>query len=348
MARFDVQRNFETGDATGWTSESDSGNQITYPSYRELAALPQKVAPFFGAYVMKQVLGAVTTAATVTDTGITMGDDEDGSFQFSINVLDDFTASVTDDLQIFAALQSTTNVITVGLRITSADVVTIGIDDTVAALATAQQSQALDRNVWYTISVTYKIDETANGDGTIDLFVTREGDLPTTTAVAVAASLTQAHPDSGVLGTSASASTTTGTILFDQFVQSTTTVTRMYPRRHRWAKQQRVTQNGHVCVGAGKIDKITFTSVTDADELQVFDTNSGDTNDETNIIAQAKIQGGNETIYIPGPIRFRNGAFLKFSAAAPEDSEAIVDIGHAAGYGSDGLVRTHGLRSKAG
>ena len=343
---WDVEFNFETGDNTQWTTETDTASQLDFPSYRTLAALPQGVVPYTGAYCMRIVLGANTTRASLETTVATAGDNEAGSFQFNIMLLDDLRnthASTTDHFGILEFEDAGTSELSVNLSITAADVVTMSVADNIAGASSAPQSAALERNVWYTASIVYNIDESANSDGDMTLYLTKEGSLAATVSSSTDSSMTQGHPDQLNLGTQLVATETLGTILFDNFIQDSDT-TRLWPRKHRWPKQRKLTKSGHLFVGAGTIEKASFTAVGDADEMHIYDTDTANKNDETDIVGQAKSQGADETIYLPGPIHVRRGAYVWFENGGTEqnDSEAIFEIGHAAGYGSNAAVIRQG------
>ena len=77
--------------------------------------------------------------------------------------------------------------------------------------------------------------------------------------------------------------------------------------------------------------------------MRLFDTDVADTNDSFNVKAVLQNTAAGETVDPAGmPVTFTRGCFVELSGT--QVNEAIVMIGHAVGYGSDGAIRNYALR----
>ena len=79
--------------------------------------------------------------------------------------------------------------------------------------------------------------------------------------------------------------------------------------------------------------------------VTVFDTDEADTNDAGNIVIELKnTSTSNELIDPAGtPVCVKRGAFIQMSGTEPR---ALVKSSHLKAYGSDGAIRSYGLRRK--
>jgi len=335
---FVFESNFETGDNSEWDSEADTGTQLDFPSYAELARFDwPTAAPFTGAYCMRAVLSGGTGDAYVKEGDINISLATNNFFAFNIWFSPDFTGTANDTFNLFEA-QSTSNVaeVTVSGRIVAAtDVINLGIGKTAA---TSWSAIAIERGKWYCV----EIDATPAGSsaGTIDVYITREGDTP---AAAVSAtqvgSLTNLAVTHGVLGVQDHLATTTGTILFDRFIQDDA---RIYPQQDRFPQVTHLTKSGHVFVGNGVVDNVTLLSGAGTDNIiKLFDTDASTTTDLANPSIELKNTANNETVDPAGvPTNFTKGCFVSMSGTNPRAKVLL----KSANCRSIATIRQYGLR----
>lgn len=339
---FTVERNFESGSFTGdgWDAETDTAGQIDVAHYSELARYPWPTcAPYEGAYCMRAVLSGGTADAFVTEGDIDIAADGEAWFAFNLWISPTFTGTADDTINLFE-LHSAGPVVEAafGLRIVAAtNVINFGIGETAP---TSFGSIAIERGVWYTIELNVVIDNGAGNDGTIDLYVTRQGDPYASAVHATQVSgLDQAAIIQGVLGVQDHLATTTGVILFDNFKMDDA---RIYPKTRRYDDTQLLTRSGHAFVGAGTIDNVTLMSGAATDNVvAVYDTDTADTNDATTLVVELRNTANNELVDPAGmPVRVTRGCYVSMTGTDPR---ALVKMCQLQGH-SDANVRSLGLR----
>ncbi len=135
-------------------------------------------------------------------------------------------------------------------------------------------------------------------------------------------------------------STTTGTLLFDQFVFDDLQI---FPFKRRFVEDVLVTKDQHLFVGNGRIENITLMSGAGTDcVVSIYDTDEADTNDASNIVAELKNTANNEVVDPAGmPAQITRGAYVVMTGTDPR---ALVKIGAAQGWGSDGAIRNYAAR----
>lgn len=337
---FIFEANFETGDTSEFDSETDTGSQLDVAHYSELARYPWPTCvPFEGAYCLRAVLSGGSADAFVTEGDIDIADNTGRYVSFDMWISPTFTGTANDTINIFEA-QSAGPVVeaTFGLRIVAAtDVINLGIGETAP---TTFSALPFERGRWHTIELFIDLDEAANNDGTIDLYVTRHGD-PAATAVYATqvGSLDQAAVVQGVLGVQDHLETTTGVILFDNFKFDDA---RIYPKTRRYDDTVLLTKSGHAFVGTGTIDNVTLMSGSTNDcVVSVFDSDTADSNDATSLVCELKNTAGSELVDPAGmPVQVTRGAYISMSGTNPR---ALVKMCKQQAY-SDANVRSLGLR----
>jgi len=172
------------------------------------------------------------------------------------------------------------------------------------------------------------------GAGVVTLFLDG-GQVATLTSQTHAAAVAQ-----GVLGTQDTLSTTTGCLVFDQFVMDDT---RVYPFTERYPQDLLLTKSSHVFVGAGCIDNISLLSGAGTNNtLAIYDTDRANTNDAGNVRLELKNTVASEIVDRAGtPVELNRGAFVSLGGTNPR---ALVKIGSAVGYSSAGAIRTLGTK----
>lgn len=329
---------FEDGDNSEWDSETDTASQLDFPSYKDLARLPYRsAAPSSGASCMRAVLSGGTADAFVTEGDLNIALPGTAFFKFDVWFSDDFTGTADDTFHLFET-QGAANAIqqVLGARVVAAtDVINLGIGN---VAPTSFGAIDIERGAWYTV----ELDITNNaGAGTIDLFVTKRGDKASTTVHATqVATLTNIAVTHGVLGIQNHLATTTGTILYDNFVMDDT---RLFPKAIANPEVILLTKSGHLFVGAGEIDNASLLSGAGTDcVLELFDTDEADTNDAGNIHIELKNTANNEIVDPAGtPVTIRRGAYIRLSGTNPR---ALVKVKHVDSFGTLAAVRRIGGR----
>ena len=326
------ESNFEQGDNSEWDSESDTGSLLDFPHYSELARFTNVGMPWRGAYCMR-ILPGDTNNHTLVEGDINIADGVEGSFRFYL--WHDLEATSDDIFNIFE-LESTGAVVEVviSLQITATDnLVEIGIGETEAATFNA----VLLPRRWYAIELI----STAVTGATSTLRVD-EASIQTLAS----------HPNlaitDGIFGTQNTLSTTTGTLLLDQFIMDDA---RVFAHAQRWADEGLLTKSGHVFVGPGKISNITLLSGdTTADNvIQIYDTDNANTDDAGNIVTELRNTAVNETVDPAGmPVSVTRGAYISITGTSSgRGPRVLVQLGPVSGYGSEGAIRSYSLSRKA-
>lgn len=322
---FLFESTFEAGTNAEWDTETDTGTKLDFPHYTTLAKVG--MTPYRGAYCARVVCGD-TNDHTLTEGDIDIADGATAYFRWYMYVSNDFTATADDVFSIFELQQAGGTVEqTVGMRITAAsNLLEIGVGD-----GTAPSSYVtFTRGRWTCVELLSTI--STGGAGAMTLFI--DG----TSVIALTSQTQAAAVGQGVLGTQLTLATTTGTILFDQFVMDDA---RVYPIKDRFPDQMLLTKSGHVFLGEGTVENISLLSGAGTDcVLSVFDTDIADTTMANNVVVELKNTANNELIDPAGtPAVLRRGCYVALSGTNPR---ALVKIGRARGYGSDGLIKSLG------
>ena len=333
------QDDFESGSNAGWDSETDTGSQLDFPSYRTLAGMADaKMAPYRGSYCMRATLAGGTADAFVTEGDINIAASETRYFRFYIKFSEDFTSSGVADTVPLLEIQSAGNTVeaVVGFKILAG--VNNNIKFAIGDTAPTSLTDSIDKSKWHCNELAVTLDSGGGNDGTIDLYVTPEGSAPTTTVAATqVASLDQAAVTHAVLGVQDHLATSQGTILFDEFAFDDA---RLFDLR-RWDTSRLLTKTGHALVGPGKVSP-TLASGGAADNiLRVYDTDAADTN--APLLYEVRNTAGDETVESRRDIYVRKGAYVELSGTNPR---AFVEIQEANVYGSTGAYRNYGLAAR--
>jgi len=340
---FVFESNFESGDNTEWTAETDTESQLDFPHHSELARFPwPTTAPFRGAYCMRVTLSGGTADANVDANALDIAANTTSFFKFSLWISPTFTGTADDTINLFE-LQNASNVAeaTFGLRIVAAtNTINFGIGETAP---TSFGTAAIERGKWHTIELQVHLDDGGSNDGTIDLYVTPEETVAATVVHATqVATLDQAAVTHGHLGVQDHLATTTGVLLFDEFVQDDT---RLYAVIDRFKETILLTKSGHAFVGHGEIDNISLLSGAGTDNvLSVFDTSTANTLDANNVPIELKNTANNEIVDPAGtPVEIIRGAYIRLAGTNPR---AIVKMFNVESLGSSSAMRRTGRRTR--
>ena len=326
---FIFEENFELGTLGDFDSETDTGSLLDFVHYSTLSKIPGLPAPYRGAYCMRIVAGD-TNDHTLTEGSIDIADGSTAFIRFYLYVAREFTATADDTFNIFEFQQAGGTVeASLGMRVTAAsNLLEIGIGDGTAPTSFVP----FTRGRWTCVEVGM-LCSTADV-GTLTLYI--DG----ASVIALATLDNAAAIGQGVLGTQDTLSTTTGTLLFDQFACDDL---RIYPISVRYPMSVLLTKSAHVFVGAGKVENVTLLSGAGTDcVLSIFDTDVGSTLDATNARLELKnVMAGDPVDPAGVPVVVQRGCFVQLSGTNPC---AMINVGYAQGYWSDGRIKQHGAR----
>jgi hypothetical protein len=333
---FIFESNFEQGSNAEWDSETDSGTKLDFPHYSELARIPNMEVPFRGAYCMRWT--AVTGDANphyVQEGDLDIADTATAWLRFYLFIGTDFKATADDIFNIYEWQKAdNTPEAVISLQITaSTDLVDIAIADGIAA---SSNFNPISKGVWHCIEA--KNNTETNATGTLDLIV--DG-VTLTSLTSVDSSAAVTH---GTLGPQDLASTTTGTLLFDQFVFDDGQI---FPIDRRFPETLTLTKTSHVFVGPGRIDNITLVSGTTSTNhrIQLWDTDTANTNDASAVKAELANTAAQEIVDPAGmPVEITRGAYIVISGTVETSGpRAVVQIGMASAY-SVGRMKEYGIK----
>ena len=331
--------NFAAGTNAEWDSESDTGSLLDFPHYSTLAAIPGMPAPYSGAYCMR-VTPADTNDHVLVEGDIDIATGATRYFRFSMFISANTVASADDNFSIFELQQAAgTQVYTVGLTITATtDALTVWVGE--ADTPETTSTPALPKGRWFIVEVQANVD-TAAANGDITVYVDGTEYVSLTTTVQNAAAIGR-----GVLGTQNTLSTTTGTLLFGEFIMDDA---RIYPQNERFPTTVRLTKTQTVFVGPGHIEGATLLSANGT--MDVYDTDSANTND-----AQARkieLDTSGNFVSNDGYVHFQRGCHVVLGGTNPYGEIKLVRNSQVPGvhgplaYFSDGAIRLYGSKRVA-
>jgi hypothetical protein len=331
---FIFHEDFESGGKGNFDTKSDTDGALDYPSYKTLAARGWE--PYGGAYCLRLVSGLGTNPATLAKADINIALNTTNWFRFNIWFSPDFACTATDTVHLLE-LSGAASAVTVafGFKITiTTNVINLGIG---AAAATAVpdnfSSEPIERGRWYTVEL--KVLPKAAAAGTLDVYVTKDRGTQATTPEIALTGLTNIAVTDGLLGLKNHLTTTTGTILIDDFIQSDT---QLY-HSVRYPENRLMTKTGHAFVGPGVIEMITLLGGGAADSVcNVYDSDAAGTSD---LVASLSNGVSSETVTRVTPIHVSKGAYITLSGTASANGpRALVKI--ASAPNSAGTVRDLG------
>ena len=337
--------NFESGSNAEWDSESDSDGVLDFPHYSELARFPDSTAtPYSGAYCMRIVPAGGSADSTLAEADINIANATESWFHFNLWFGPDFDATANDTFALLELLGSGPAVtVSVGARYVAAtDVINLGVGAAnTGAVPTAFAAQNIARNQWYTVEV--KVVIQTGGSGTVDLYVTRAGAEAQVVANTSVSSITNIVVTDGKFGLQDHETTTTGTILLDNFIQDDA---RIFPTA-RYEKHPVFTKSGHAFIGPGHIDSAGLLTDEASNVMRLWDTDEANTDATQSFEAEFDI-GANFTS-IDGPIKFEKGCYVELSGTDPRGQVFLTRSSDKPGvlgplYHSDAGVRRFGLR----
>ena len=325
------ESNFEAGTNAEWDSEGDTGSKLDFPHYTTLAAIPGMPAPYRGAYCMRIQCGD-TNDHTLIEGDIDIATGATRYFRWYMFISSDFSATADDNFSIFELQQAAgTQVYVVGIQIEADDEtckVWVAENDTPETVS----GNVLPKGRWFLVEVVANVD-TAAANGDITVYIDGGEWVSLATAVQNAAAVGR-----GVLGTQATLSTTTGTLLFDQFVMDDAQV---YGFNQRFPTTVRLTKSAHVFVGPGAIESISLLSATGT--ADVYDTDVANTNDAS--AKRIELDSGGNYVSNDSMTQFDRGCYVVLAGTNPvvEVKLSRTAFGPTA-YFSDGAIRHYASR----
>lgn len=321
------EANFETGDNSEWDSESDTGSLLDFPHYSTLAKIPGIGMPFRGAYCMRVQPGD-TNDHTVTEGDLNIS--ADGVAWYRFYVWHNITATADDIFNIFEIQSSGAVEGAISLQVTaSSGLVEIGIGETEAS----SFGCPLTPSVWHCIELKAELDDGGSNDGTLDLYVDGAN-------VQQVTSLDQAAVTQGVLGTQGTLATTSGTILFDQFIADDA---RIGPIMDRWAETMAITKTTHLIVGPCEVSSVEIWTTNADNSIELYDSDAVVKTDSVEVRDKGNRKVGievafSESVQMRGSWLFHRGCYVVLTGTNPGGT---VSFRKARAYGSEGAVRSH-------
>ena len=259
-------------------------------------------------------------------------------FRWAMYLSPNVAATANDSFSIFELQQAGgTQVYTVGCTITATtdDVnVWVGEADTPETTSGA----ALPKGRWFILEVAANVDTgAANGD--ITVYLDGAAIVSLATPVQNAAAVGR-----GVFGTQNTLSTTTGVMLFDDFIMDDL---RLYPPNERFPAVQRITKTTTAFVGPGWIEQASILSA--AGTMTVYDTDSSNSNDAQSAVAELNASG--PYVSIDTPTYFERGCHVVLAGTNPYGEVRFVRSRRVDGIfgptcNSDGTIRQYGAARK--
>jgi len=308
-------------------TETDTGARLEIRSYRDLARLGRRVAPWRGAYCMEVDLGISTAEASLIDPDVNIALDGETFVDFMLYVSKDIVMAEDDQFTIFQLLQSSTAEGVIAIKYTAATGVQIGIGETSATVLAS-----LSLGKWVHVRLNIVLDAGGGNDGSLTLFLDD-------TQVATVGSLDQGAITDAKLGViGQDAGTTKGFVLFDDYHQDDAALFRPH---ERFPQALLFTKSGHAFVGPGLITLVQLISGAGTDcVVTVYDTDRAET-DPDKIVERLANASDNETLASASAFDVQRGCYV---VLAGTDPRALVRIANAPSYGSDGAALIRGSR----
>jgi len=336
---FVFHSNFEAGTNAEWDSESDTGSKLDFPHYSQLAAVPGLAAPYEGAYCMRvDLVPGDTNDHVIVEGDIDIATGVTRWFRWAMYVSPNFQATANDNFSIFELQQAAgTQVYTVGFTITATtDAITVWVGEA----DTPETTGAIEvpKGRWVIFEVQANVD-TAAANGDITVYMDGQTVVSLATPVQNAAAVGR-----GVLGTQVTAATTSGVLLFDDFIMDDA---QLFPPRERFPSTKRVLKTGHVFVGPGWIEGANVLSANGT--MDLYDSDTGNINDlqskKLELATGGNFQGFDSYVY------FERGCYVVLGGTNPYGEVRLVtQVGASEGirgptaHWSDGAIRLYGSK----
>ncbi len=324
---------FEDGTKGHFNTQTNAG--MDFPHYTELARHPGLAMPYRGAYCARIDLAAAGSDGAwiqEEDWNLTNGTDSI-NLRLKFWLSKDAAMASGDEFSLIEFWASTnTDEACASIEYTDANGWRLGIGENDAPTVFTD----LELGKWHDLEVFFDAHVSA---GTLDAWF--DGTAMTqVTGMSVSGNIT-----SGIIGCSPGASftPTAGILLIDQVIADISTASvRIGSGGPRYSVPQVLLEtSGHVFVGHGIIDNVSLLSGGATDNvLQVWDTDTADT---TNAVMKLELKNLTQYEMVDPagvPVSLTKGCYISLSGTKPR---ALVTLHRAAGYGSEGAIRTVAL-----
>lgn len=329
------QANFESGNNSEWNNEADTGSNLDFPHYIDLARAG--MTTYRGAYCMRVRMGD-TNDHTLRADAANIAEDGTAFLNFYLYLGKDLAFSADDDIHLvhFEETEDTTTGATLFLRmINSTDAISLALGENETINTTTLYQ--IKRGRWYNIEVKMLAD--TQGAGTLDLYVDNS-----TAAISIT-SVTSAPILDIIFGVTDGLTTTTGTILFDMV---TFDEGQVYPNRERRPKTVNIDKSQSIFVGPGWIESAALLTTGGSEVMRLWDTDVANTDN-----ADAFVTELDDAIFtsVSGPIEFKRGCYATISGTNEQGQVVLIDRGDRPGvfgprYHSDANIVNYGLRKR--
>lgn len=334
---------FESGNASAWdVAESDTDSQLDFPHYSELARVPGLAMPYKGAYCARWTLGAVTGDATIGDASITIANTETIWVRFNIWLSPSLATSTTanDAVPLLEFQQSVGNgvIYCFGIQIAAAtDLITWNIGEATPSIQAAGNARL---GVWNTIELKVNV-ETGGTSGELELYVTPDGESPSSTATQSIGSVQSAAAVvRAILGSQDKLATTLGTILIDNFAVDNV---RIWPDRERFPTVRQLTTTSHAFIGPGTVESVVLASSAAADNVvTIYDTDTAQAHQGLKKLSLANTVASEIVDAQSVPFDVERGCYVEITGSATP--QVFVSIGDAPAGFTEGGIRSYAQR----
>jgi len=331
------ESNFEAGTNAEWDNEADTGSNLDFPHYSELARFKQTT--YRGAYCMRVKMGDTNDHTLRMDIG-NIAEDDTRFLNFHLYLGNDLAFSADDDIHLvhFEEVEDTTTGATLFLRmITATDVISLALGENETINTTTLYT--ITRGRWYNIGVRMLAD--TQGAGTLDLYVDSSASKIAITSVTAVPILDI------IFGVTDGLSTTTGTILFDEVKFDDVQV---FPYRERRPKVMNIAKTQSIFVGPGQVEAAALISTGGSVALRLYDTDVANIDDLNSLVIELLDA---QFTSASGPINFQRGCYAVVAGTVllAQAQVVLADRGDRPGvfgprYHTDASIIDYGLRRK--
>lgn len=307
---YTLYANFATGGRDTFDAETDTGSILDFPHYTELARAGQ--APYRGAYCMRLKAAGATDAYIQENTSLDIASAGTLWLRWYFYLGKDFAMAANDKFAMLEleSVANTTTEVSVGIRRNGSNL-ELWWNETLAAanpgtFVLGTTTTALNR--WRCVEVKVVLDNAANNDGTIDVYVDDGA------AGSQIASLDQGAVVDGKLGAIGLDAGTSGTILFADFIADDAQIF-ADGKRFRPINQWLIGASNHPLIGPGKFS-IDFTDSSADGTCTIYDQDGV----STRLEPVTTLRNATAKDFIPGHTSFEVsfGAYVVLTGAAPQ------------------------------
>lgn len=320
---YDLDVTFDDGTRGDFDGETDTVDQLDFPRYNELARIAQNdMIPFNGAFAMRLSLTGGTAEAFVNQTfAIALAARH--HFRFHFYMSPDFVGTATDIFNIFEVLAMATVEGSFGLRANTDGTVDFGVGE---VAPTVFSSFVVEPGAHYAIEIDLTVDDGGSNDGTINIFITKDGDIRQTTAALSITGLDQLAITQFRLGVQNHLGTTTGTILISDFISDSERI----DTSNRFANTIDLTQTRHLFVGPGAVDYVRLMTSTAGHIVSLYDTDEAIARSST-FVGEAAVD---LSPVLDTVMQFQKGCYAVLTGTNPRANIHLIDdVRRHAGFG---------------